>query len=345
MQQPDKNLPEAVDQIPPNQIGLKKVAFGIATATGGNIAATLGARSVGNKEISPRANIVRVQGKNGYYDVVYSDHYVPNSVKTAEGMDALMLEQRMMYSTDGVNAYFEWLAFSADPEACQYREILQVARKDRIPVFFIDVSLSAPTGGSEKIRKNILRTIESALGVSIVGFTAAKIHQDVTDHTLMTRRALLSHAFRTTVAMYSLTPRLESLASSLSGSPPDESSFSRNWQKRLHALNSFVHPELNTPYTLDFRNIIMAQNAEFVSRVLVEQLRRKPTCALYVGSQHMGIESALKADERGRVQRIKDNPQLLHSGNIARVDFVEVNGREQMQIEILQDSAFSKIEF
>jgi hypothetical protein len=323
----------------PGSLPPSKAVKAIAAATGVNIAASLATRSVNKHETAVNANVVSVAGTNGAYNVVYSDHHVPNHPQTTEGVDALMLEQRMIYTEADVNEYFTWLESSGDPEARQYREILQVARRDRKPVFFVDANLSSPSGVDERLKANIVRTIESALGVSLMGYTAAKLH-NASKRNAIGRRELLTHIFKGAVAMYLLTPRLENLARSMSDDPPDESSVSRKTERGLQSVNSVIHPELNIPLTLNHRNAIMAQNAEAVSRVLAKELGRAPKSALYVGSLHTGIERELQGNEARRVQHINQHPELCHKGEIARVDFVDEDGAEKVRIQILQDPAF-----
>ena len=234
--------------------------------------------------------------------------------------------------------YFEWLASSDAPDACQYREVVQAARRDRKPLFFVDVNLSAASGESEMFQGNVLRTIESALGVSLVGLTAAELHHS--KNVALSRRAFLSHVLKGAAALYLLTPRAQQLTSSMSGTPPDESSVSRKTQRGLQLVNAVLHPELNNPLKLDHRNTIMAQNAEAASLMLSKELGRTPTSALYVGANHTGIEQELQTKEARRVEHIKQHPELNHHGKIARVDFKNEDGVEAMRIQILQDPAF-----
>ncbi|MDO8512624.1 MAG: hypothetical protein Q7S57_05080 [bacterium] len=295
-----------------------------------------------NEEInSPEDDrVVRIKTDNGLFDLVYSDHTIANDPETMREADAILLEQRALFSNSGVEMYLDFIE-KDEKGGRQYRAIVAEAKKTKKPIFMVDLPLTYKSQAinEEQLTAGLGSQLEALLGVVLT----LSVGRDIVKQK-MNRRQFLKVATKGLVATYFMTPIAERLIpSNADGSVSGESSLARKSERNLISFNDKAHPELNKDFTIELRNKVMAQKAETVAKSLTKAGVVNPVCSVYVGAKHFGMEQALKKTERQRMQEIRDytKEDTSQLGKIARIDFgVAGDGKETVTISIFEDEAF-----
>lgn len=282
-----------------------------------------------SKRLSPKSpfeearNIVELSTEQADYKIVYSVHTRQNNPGDIVGSDAIILE----YGIDYSNADEVINVLNKDVEDNQqYKAIIEYARANKIPIYFVDVSLKTR---NEKDLLDLAKLVKKAL-IPVVGAKVSyalgkSVIKDMKELPI-NRRNFLKGLGKTMLAVYTGTPALEptaALASTRLSHEPDEEGVLRKIERGVADINSSIHPELKT-FSMEGRNALIAQKAESIAKDLESRLGKRPKLSVIIGALHTGIEKDLKMKETERqvgMRKYFTEKELDTEKAITRVDF------------------------
>lgn len=281
-------------------------------------------------------NVVELTTENAHYNIAYGIHQIEMDPKVIENTDAVILELITNYPTS--EQAKRALTFLQE-EVVQYRKILKKCQEDRRSIFLTDLSADARSHQDKEVMMTeiVLPSVESIFGVGLAAWAAS----DPMRNDKMTRRDFLKTGAKGLAALYLSTPQ-SYLFLHDGGHEPDEESARRKIARSVGNFSRAIHPELDGT-ALNGRNLLFAQKAEAVAKLMKSEKSDKPRLGLIVGASHFGMEDALKMDEEKRVAKLREyiGKDMGRESIIARIDFIG-DSADAVNISILEDASLRK---
>ena len=327
--------------------GAKLMGAGLAVAVGAATPET--ASAIENSPVSESLkNIFELETQHAHYKIVYSLHSIETNPRILEGVDAVLLEMPNDFKTEQdvihqVNFELKGQAGTSKyglSAETQYRQLFQAIAETQQPVYFVDVDDSSPAmkdlEAKSLDRMPKLGLLETGAGIYL---SAAGI-QDLkksTENKKPTRRKFMTGLSKLLGGLY-LGSHIPEVATMSFDDVDDEGSIRRKINKSFIRLNDAIHPEIRGN-VLNARNMLMAQKADAIAQQFEEDLGKKPTVAIIVGSEHAGIENDLQLSEEKRIQALKEifGNEFKNQSKIIRL---VINKNHTSQIDFLNDLAF-----
>ena len=266
-------------------------------------------------------NVVELETANGKYKIAYVSHIVETNPKVMEDCDAVILE--------GWNKYDKKeIAEGLDPQKAspQYKELVRSAIEQKKPIFLFDITekylKEEIVIGKGLLADPILKYLETATGAGLIYSGAKKM---VKAENNLSRRDFLKSGAKILGGIYFAYPGVLDTILESGKEEPDETSLSRKFEKSERDIRYTIHPELNPKLMLGTRNCLAAQKSETISKILENELNKKPTLSLVIGANHHGVEDLLKDSPENRLKTLKKDlgKDFTSQKFIARIDFVD----------------------
>jgi hypothetical protein len=317
-------------------------------------------RIVQNTLKAPEGNTVEMETQNGVYKIIYSNHTIPNDPHTIDDVDVIICERPGLKYPVDQDPQTAGLNYTLDG---QHGVTFRAAALQKKSIFYVDVSpaLAERIQTSETV-SNLLPGAEAIAGIGLLA-SSRRWKQRMSDETpvetgnatkeesekIHDRRSWLSTVLRKAKqvgGLYLLTP-IDQMASTLWSTgfrEPNERSIARQTERALHDVNRVAHPELND----EGRNILIAQKAETIARLLIPRFQRKPRISIFVGALHHNIERQLVSSEEMRIRALRS---IIGSEQMSEEQWIletiptlknEGNTVECRGVRLLRDPAFFK---
>lgn len=285
-----------------------------------------------NKEL-PK-NVVEIETVSAKYKIAYVSHFVETNPEVMKDCDAIVLEGWTDYTEKEV-------AEGLDPKkkmSPQYKELILSAIEQKRPIFLFDLTeeyfKKDKIRGKALLSDHWLKNLEAVLGAGLIYSGANKIAKK---ESTLSRRDFIKNSAKILGGIYFAYPKILDAALEDENKEPDESSLSRKFERRERDIRHTIHPELNPGKLLGTRNCLAAQKSETISRILADELDKKPSISLVMGAHHHGVENLLKEDQESRIKKLQEDlgKDFESQRFIARIDFLdrtEVPFKEQVKL-------------
>ncbi len=293
-------------------------------------------------------NTAKLSTENADYLLYYTRHDVQTSPEIVNRSDALILESITDFRDDKkTKKSVEHALFD---KTSPYHEAVRAAAEQGKPIFLLDLSrataksqnmLETKNGeDQDEMSKNELKVaIEGSLGLGAIMWAAVDLKRMITDNPKMSRRNFLKFLGKSATGLALTSPLIGRMTGYIStkgtGLEPDESSVSRKAQKVFE--DATYRTNLDRSKTIHTRNDLWAQKSEKVAKYLQAELGRKPSLALSMGADHVGIERSIKENDETRLARLSKElgDDFKNEGLIAKIDLTPEAGSDRVKVEVV----------
>lgn len=240
---------------------------------------------------------VRIETKEGIFNIVYSRHDLPNNPEIIDGADGLILELRI--SEEFVEAPHEGIFFGRP----QYQELLRETFKQGKPVFLPDLVCDNKTWQDIRYRDGMIFAVEVFLGATVL------FKNQIFKPKKISRRDFLGKGLRYGTGLYLAGLPILSLVGDvlLEIQEKRTGTVDASSRRQFDDLFYSLHPELRHPIKIEARNHLLAQKAATIASALGQKLQHKPQFVFPVGAAHYGIEDSFQLSPEERIQKLWDS--------------------------------------